>query len=330
MDHRLRAQKLDVKDLKILAYLLQNARMSFTEIAKKVGLSKESVQYRYKQLVARNVILASYAEVDFEQLGYQVFHLLLLLDERNKEKQKQLLATLEKDPNVHKVLQYSDNWDLEIILLAKNVRDFDIVAERLLRSYEDIILQKDSAAVIEGHDFPSFPDIKEVQLKEVRSLASGEGCSIDTKDRRILECLCKDARVSTYEIGETVGVSPDTVGLRIKKLYNAGIIRRFTCRLNMETFHYDGFVFSFSTASLSSKEIHSFLQYAHDNPHVRTVKRMIGTWDVRTYAMVRDMKDLHELISDVKLRFNKIIRSYETWVIYKKPIYHYFPKILLS
>ena len=49
--------KLDVKDKKILYYLVHNSRQSFTQIAKKALLSKESVQYRYKKLMENKILL---------------------------------------------------------------------------------------------------------------------------------------------------------------------------------------------------------------------------------------------------------------------------------
>ena len=43
-------QKLDAKDKKIISALMENARYSIAEIAKKTGLRRDSVIYRIKKL----------------------------------------------------------------------------------------------------------------------------------------------------------------------------------------------------------------------------------------------------------------------------------------
>ena len=46
-------------------------------------------------------------------------------------------------------------------------------------------------------------------------------------DRRILECLRKDGRASTSEIGRVLGVAQSSVHQRIKRMQERGLIRGF-------------------------------------------------------------------------------------------------------
>ena len=48
------AVKLDLKDKKILTLFDENARLSNSQIAKRVGLSKPAVEYRLKRLEKNN------------------------------------------------------------------------------------------------------------------------------------------------------------------------------------------------------------------------------------------------------------------------------------
>ncbi|MFQ6095019.1 MAG: Lrp/AsnC family transcriptional regulator [Candidatus Bathyarchaeia archaeon] len=57
---------------------------------------------------------------------------------------------------------------------------------------------------------------------------------IDEIDRVILEMLQEDARVSFREIAERVGVSEATIFVRVRKLLNKGIIKRFTTLVSPE------------------------------------------------------------------------------------------------
>ncbi len=322
--------QLDVKDRKILFSLLRNARMSFTDIAKKVGLSKESVQYRFKQLLAHHIILRTYAEVDFEKLGFEVFQIVLLLDERKQKEQEQLRAALLKDPNVLRVVEFSDNWDIEITVLARNIRDFNELSERLLDPFEDIIMQKNTSGVIMSMHNDAFPDVTGLDVRDDEfTEKQGEEISYDANDLKILQELCSDARTSTYDIAKKIKLSPDAIGLRIKKLIKCAIIKRFTCMLNFSALSYQGFVFCFGAACMTKKDDAQFFYFAEKSPHVITVMKSLGDWDLKTYLVVKDPATLHKIIREIRSQFSTSVRNYETWVIYKEHLFNPFPKVLL-
>ena len=323
-------QKLDTKNKKIISLLLENSRMAFTEIAHKVGLSKESVQYRFKQLIEKDHILLTYPEIDFWKLGYRRYHILLLLDESDQEKQKEFIESLHNNKSVIRVLEFSDHWDLEITVLAKNLHDFDRVAEKILAPHEGLIQNKEIEAEIDRMELHSFPEFKTVLDNKVIIEGTGEKSTYDEYDLKILKLLSKDARMSTYKMIKSVGLSADAIGLRIKKLQKKEIIKKFTCMLNFSAFSYQGFTFCFNTACLTRTEANKFFYYASESPNIIAVKRMLGTWDVKSYLVVKDPSDFHQLIKDIKAKFGRNIRSYETWVIYKEHLFNPFPEILLK
>ncbi len=51
---------------------------------------------------------------------------------------------------------------------------------------------------------------------------------LDELDIRILSLLVEDSRMSYREIARRLGVSPATVVVRVRRLVEAGVIRRFT------------------------------------------------------------------------------------------------------
>jgi len=57
---------------------------------------------------------------------------------------------------------------------------------------------------------------------------------IDEVDRKILNRLLDNSRVSYRKIAEEIGVSEATVFLRVKKLLEKGVIKRFTVELSPE------------------------------------------------------------------------------------------------
>ena len=51
--------KLDVKDKKILTLLDENSRLSNSQIAKKVGLSKPAVEYRLRRFEKNKIVFST-------------------------------------------------------------------------------------------------------------------------------------------------------------------------------------------------------------------------------------------------------------------------------
>ena len=63
--------KIDLKDRKIISALDMNARMPLTELAKKVGLSRQVVEYRIKRMKEEGVILGAKAVFDSAAVNYK-------------------------------------------------------------------------------------------------------------------------------------------------------------------------------------------------------------------------------------------------------------------
>jgi len=62
--------KLDLKDRKILFYLIKNSRQSLKTIGRNTGMSKELVHYRIRRLIKNKIINNFSIVVNFEKLGY--------------------------------------------------------------------------------------------------------------------------------------------------------------------------------------------------------------------------------------------------------------------
>lgn len=55
---------------------------------------------------------------------------------------------------------------------------------------------------------------------------------LDRTDRRILEALQQDSRISNQDLAEKVGLSPSPCSRRVKQLEEAGFIEGYVARLN--------------------------------------------------------------------------------------------------
>ena len=116
---------LDEKDLKILEILSKNARATYTEIAKEIGLSDVAVLKRVKNLEQKGIIKRYTIKIDNKKLGYNAVSLTgldvepeKLFDVINYLKEKKYvkyLALTSGDHTVMTVIWAKDSEELSEI-----------------------------------------------------------------------------------------------------------------------------------------------------------------------------------------------------------------------
>jgi Lrp/AsnC family leucine-responsive transcriptional regulator len=93
--------KIDLKDRKILYYLDINCRQSNAQIGKKVGLSKQVVDYRIKRMEDEKVINGYWTEIDSYRFGYQVYRYDIVFQNATSDIKKEIIEQL---------INYKNTW----------------------------------------------------------------------------------------------------------------------------------------------------------------------------------------------------------------------------
>jgi len=130
---------LDETNGKIMAYLFENARMTTIDIASKLRISPDSVQYRIKKLSEAGII--KFFGVYFNPLvfGYTRYKLLVWLQNANLEKEQGLIAYCEQHQNSAYINRIAGNWDLELDFDAKNASELHGIIKDIRDKFSDII-----------------------------------------------------------------------------------------------------------------------------------------------------------------------------------------------
>jgi Lrp/AsnC family leucine-responsive transcriptional regulator len=113
------AVKLDETDLKLLRYLVEDARLSQRALGRAIGMSAPAVAERISRLEASGVIRGYHAELDYTALKRPMTVLIGVLSERSST-QLELAQRLAQLPEVERVDVTSGSTDL---LLRMRVRD---------------------------------------------------------------------------------------------------------------------------------------------------------------------------------------------------------------
>jgi Lrp/AsnC family transcriptional regulator len=142
---------------------------------------------------------------------------------------------------------------------------------------------------------------------------STERIALDAADLRILRILQRDASLSVADVAREAGMSATPCWRRIKRLKEAGVIRRIAALVDREAVGLGFVSYAFVKLALPSRDnMERFDRLIERWPEVVTCERVTGavdyllkvvTDDIKTYDDFLRMKLLdNELVSDVQSR----------------------------
>ena len=117
---------------------------------------------------------------------------------------------------------------------------------------------------------------------------------MDQLNRRILECLQKNARFSHAEIGRIVGISSPAVNERIKKMEDSGVIRGY--RTEVSSFECGYQLRAIITVRAFMGKLKPFLDQVKGFDEVVNCYRITGNENIVMEVVLVDQKHLERFI----------------------------------
>lgn len=124
-------KKVDLLNNKIVAALQKNARVSFAEIGRIVGLTPPAVAERVKKLEDTSVILKYHTEVSFTQMGYQLKAMITL--RAFVGKLKPFLEVVKSYPEVVNCYRITGNENIMMEVVLKDQQHLEKFIDTLIQ-----------------------------------------------------------------------------------------------------------------------------------------------------------------------------------------------------
>jgi len=122
---------------------------------------------------------------------------------------------------------------------------------------------------------------------------------LDRTDRRILECLQADGRISNVHLARKVNLTPTPCIERVRRLERQGYIRGYTALLNPELVNAGLLVFvEIDLSHTSPDAFRRFREEARQLPEIMDCHLVSGNFDYLIKARVSDMKAYRELLGE--------------------------------
>jgi len=209
---------------RIIELLQQDGRRTYDSIGSEMGISVQNVRRRIEGLLNQGKI-SIYGTVKIDQNPSDIFVVSAMRVEQSR---------------IQSVLKaLSDNASISAVV--RTIGIYDLISTAIFKSQAEFIKYVEK---IQNH----VAGIKSVEVYSCLRIYKGNYRKvnpylIDTPDRDLIALLMKDGRQSNQELATKIGLSPTSVGRRIKNLLDSQTVQIKTS-VNLDQNHHFGAFFA--------------------------------------------------------------------------------------
>ncbi|MEK6837375.1 MAG: Lrp/AsnC family transcriptional regulator [Nanoarchaeota archaeon] len=322
--------KLDKKDLRLLSELDMNGRATLTELAGKVGLSKQSIAYRINSLQDSGVIEGFYAILNIPKLGFMYVRTFIELSEVKPEIERQLVEYASSLRDVGWIIKTEGKWDLVLVTFAQDVLEIKEFVNNLVLNYGTIVKNYAVSIATAIHHLRHKYLTSAKGSRDIRDIimtGKTERPVLEKLDMKLLKIVAVNARASLKEIGKQLKVSYKVISYRLRKLEKEGIIMAYRSSINTKELGYSHYKVLLTIQSASRKRLDELKGFLKLNPNVIYITEALSIADLEFEAVFAKLDDLYGLITLLRSGFSDIIKDYETLIAAKFYRLTYLPEI---
>jgi len=298
--------KLDKKDWKILYELCENSRISRNLLAKKLGMNKNTVEYRIERLLKISFIKRFFVSINSEVLGYINFNLLIKLKRESQEFKDYLVNS----PFTLVVEPFIGEWHFLADITVKDIRDLYGLIANLKEKFSEIIDSYELHPTLYSIKLEQIPfEIEGIEKPKAIDFKQSKKVDCDEKDFSILKELSNDATISYIDLGKKLDMTYETVSLRIKRMLNEGIIKKFSSLISLHLIGYDFYFVIVSLRHLSKSRETDFTNYIRSSSNIRYAFVSASEQKVFMYYVSKGTIGLNDFLRDMNDKFYDIVFS---------------------
>jgi Lrp/AsnC family transcriptional regulator for asnA, asnC and gidA len=326
---------LDALDRRLLLEVDRNAREPLSTVAKRLREGRDRIEYRLKRLENIGIIQGYGVWVDIRKLGVELFKLYLRLD-APRESGLEIVEYLSRHRSVFWIAQCDGAWDLVVggaFITSEEFHDFHL---QLLSRFNTGILKFSAAHLVNLTFFdrsylvsPGRDD--DIHRNRNRRVVFPWGIrgneKIDETDRKIISGLSRNGRAPLAKLAEELVLPEHMVRYRFERLERAGIICAHRAELGFEELGVIPFKTQLFLRSYDLDLRKQLRDYCHQNGNVIGYIEQIADANIEIELECEHHQQYHDTLNDIRNRFAKLIRSFETLVIRKT---HHFrvPRVI--
>ena len=146
---------------------------------------------------------------------------------------------------------------------------------------------------------------------------------LDWKDKKILEQLNKNARMSLTEISKKTGIPKDSVLYRIRRMEKNEVFRYAVIlnplKLGLPIFN----AVYLQLINFDKQKEEQLIAHIKSNPYLVYSAKVVGKYDFIISIVAKNMLQFEQIFDEFKTKFNIIIKDFDVLSIIEEHKYDY-------
>ena len=302
---------MDSKDYKIINYLVNNSRTSYTLISESEKIPLSVVKYRVERLKEQGIIIRFNTLIDYTILGYTVHRFHFILQYTSAEMKKKIIEHFLNYNFTINIYNTRGKYDLVVAILEKNSMDFFSFYEKTLKNFcryfREIYISKIFEIYVNEKSQSFLEKRKNIQKLPWNNIHSI--VKIEPLDYKILDLLSKDSRISSLEIAKRLQVSTTTIIRHINELTYKGIILNYSIITDSKKLGYKQFIIYLSLNDYNKKM--EIIRYLSTISSIGEIYCILGNWSIELILLTPSFEHFITLMEKIKNRYIQDIMHYD-------------------
>lgn len=317
--------RLDATDKKILHLLDFHARMSYTDLGKKIGKTKQYVRHRVERLKEKGVITGTHTVIDVTKMGYIYARMLVRLSKTDENIEKEMFTYLQKQKQTGWLVSTGGAYDFAAVIMTKNITDYEKTLDAFSSQFKNNLATVHTSIATRIWHFPHKMFSSTPPHEELVFGAKSANIEIDYTDKALLREIYNNGNESSVKLSQKTLLTPAATIARMRRLENERIILAYRLNIDTELLGYQMYKVFLVMHNLSEDFLKEFIKYCRDETHILYVTKALGEATLELQLLATSNQEFNKILKKVRSDFAQHIRSVEFLEEYKTHLVNYAP-----
>lgn len=314
---------LDLLDRRIMHELDLDARLSASQLARKLRKSKETVNFRLNRLLKEGFIKGFYTIFSTSKLGWYYHKLYLKFKDATPQKEREIVEYLKSQPHIAFLASLEGYYDCICLVMVRSSKEMAAFLYPFMKLYGDFVQQKDMAVFLTTHRLNQKFLYEGTERKDWHYPVEIGNYETDAIDRKIVDALSTNSRLPLVKLAEKAGVDANVANYRLKKLQKDGIILAYVTAPN-----FDKLGLQFVQVNISFRDptlIKQAIAYFDSTNRCLYAMEMIGKYDLAVELHIENSRQLNAIMDGFREKFVNKFDDYDISTIIKEHLVVWSP-----
>jgi DNA-binding Lrp family transcriptional regulator len=308
-------QDLNLKDRKILYQLDLNCRQSNTQIGKKVGLSRQVVDYRINKMENKGIIQNYITVINSYLLGFDAYRYYIKLQNATNKLRDEIGNYIAKYKNTWVCTNAKSIYDLGIVIWVKDIQEFYNFWDDVNNKYGDYFSEKIFSVYIKAHCYPHSyllgKNYREKDREIFQITAKDKQIKIDKIDYEILNIMALNARIPTVTLAKKINQSSQNTQYRMNHLISKNLIQAFRVNIDISKIGLDHYKVDIFLNHPSKRNM--LWETLKHIPEIIFINTSAGYADIELEIIVKSSDEIINMMEKIMDENPALIKKYVYW-----------------